>query len=755
MLRNRSKFRQVLAATTMLGGYLAMPGLAMAQEVEDEGDIVENPDEIVVLGRLRGSESVQDVPVAVTVISPQQLSTQGAITIEDVESLSPNLVIDPVGAGPGGGAISLRGVSFEDIEKTFEPTVGVVIDGVFIGTNTAQLTNAFDFEQIEVLRGPQGTLFGRNTIGGVINIRRSRPTKEFGVKGEVTFGKYGRQEYNAVINIGDGDIFGAKFFGYDRSFDGYYDNVTLGTSGGASSNTNVGGTILIEPTPALEIFLTGEVSRIGGDTTVSSISNNTDLICVLFANPNPMPPGTFNLIPEQCNRDLEDDLYTVFGNDLGDIFFSETSLSAEINYDIGGLTLTSITAHKDSDERVIQDFDASSIPFFQTNRAQTYEQFTQELRLAGEFFPGVSGVLGFFYFENEYQLDQLTTLPGGAQVNPFTDHEVESYAVFGDFDIELTDALRLSLGARYSWDDKAITRTLAPGVAFSNEDSWKEFTPRVSLDYRVSPDLLVYGSYARGYRAGGFNGRANSPSAVAVSFDPETVDSFELGAKSEFLNGAVTLNLAAFYSKYDDKQEEVVQATPPGSANPQETVTLNAASATIKGLEADLRAEIFDRFNLTASLGLLDADYDSFFVDLNLDGTFDPSEDASTRQLRRTPDVTFSVAANYEIPVSTNSEFDVNVKFSTASSYQTTIVAAPGDFGANDPRGLHPSVSDLSAALTYTYYMGDTSKAYLRVFGRNLLDERGVSSALPVAGLFTFAGAIAPRQYGVTAGFEF
>ncbi|MEM1053781.1 MAG: TonB-dependent receptor [Pseudomonadota bacterium] len=737
------KARFALMSGTLLAGVCGSYS-AVAQDGETASDQPESS-EIVVTGRLRGDESVQDVPLAVTVVSTEQLRSQGALNIEDIETLSPNLVIDPVTAGPGAGAISLRGVSFEDVERTFEPTVGVVIDGVFLGTNTGQLSNAFDFEQVEVLRGPQGTLFGRNTIGGVINVRRSRPTKELGVRGEVTFGNFGRQELSGVVNFGDGDVFGLKLFGFDRQFDGFLDNVTLGVDAGSSSNTNVGGAILLEPSANFEILLTAEHTSIGGDPAVSSLSDGTDLICVLLGA----------VIPEQCNRNTRDDLYTVFSNELGDIQYDETALSGEINWDIGDLRLTSITALRDSDERVIQDFDGTSIAFFQTDRAQDYRQFSQELRLAGEFLTGVSGVVGLFYFDSDYQLDQVTILPSGAQVNPMTDHETKSYAAFADFDVELSENLRLSLGGRYSFDEKAITRTLAPGVAFSNEDDWSQFTPRVSLDYRLGDDFLVYGSYARGYRSGGFNGRANSPSAVAVSFDPETVDSFEVGAKTEFLDGSVTLNVAAFYALYDNKQEEVVQATPPGSANPQETVTLNAASASILGLEADVRAELFDGFTVIGSLGLLDADYDSFFIDVNLDGVEGSGEDASTRQLRRTPDVTLSIAANYEVFLDDSNEFDFNLRFSTSSSYQTTIVAAPGNFGQNDPRGLRQAQSDLSVAITYTHLTSGGSEFYIRAFGRNLTDTRGLNSALPVAGLFTFGSANPPRQYGITLGTEF
>ncbi len=747
MVSKKHALKKKLAYGTMLTALAGLTSPAFAQQ--DSGEQAsEDSDVIVVTGRLRGnSESIQDVPLAVTVVNPEQLGAQGALNIEDLETLSPSLVIDAVAAGPGAGAISLRGVSFEDVEKSFEPTVGVVIDGVFTGTNTAQLTNAFDFQQVEVLRGPQGTLFGRNTIGGVINVQRSRPTKEFGLRAEATFGNYGREEYNAVFNFGDGDVFGAKLFFSDRAFDGFYNNVTLDRRTGANNITSAGGTILIEPNSDLEILLTAEVTKIGGDPAVSSLSQTGEAICGIPA------------VAAQCNRDTRDDLYTVFSNTLGDVDYTEDSYSARINYTMGDLTLSSITALKESDELVIQDFDGTSIPFFTTSRAQQYRQFSQELRLAGDFTEGFSGVVGLFYFNNEYQLQQTTTLPTGFGLPSETDHETKSYAIFGDFDLELTDQLRLSVGARYSKDEKEYTRSIFAGpgplLALSNEDDWAQFTPRVSIDYRFTDDILGYASYARGYRSGGFNGRANSPSSVAVSFNPETVDSFEIGAKTQFADGRVTLNVAGFYTKYNDKQEDVVQATPPGSPNPQETVTLNAANASILGAEFDMRAELFEGFTITSSLGLLDAKYDDFFIDVNLDGVQDPGEDASDRDLRRAPDVSFSVAANYELLFGSNSTLNFNARYSTTSSYQTTIVAAAGNFGQNDPRGLHQSQDDLSASITYKHSFDDDSNMYVRVFGRNLTDNRGLGSALPVAGLFTFGTGISPRQYGVTVGFDF
>lgn len=744
------------------------PSLIAQQAVAQTAS--EQLDEIVVVGRLRGqAESVQDVPLAVTVVSPNQLGALASPNIEDLENLTPNLVIDTVVSTPGGAAISIRGVSFEDVEKSFEPTVGVVIDGVFIGTNTGQLANTFDFEQIEVLRGPQGTLFGRNTIGGVIKINRSRPTKEFGVKAEATLGSFGRQELNGVVNFGLGDNIGLKLFGYDRSSDGYFRNVTLNRDAGASGSTSYGGTLLFEPNDNLEILLTAEHTDLDGDSSLSSFSDNTDVVCLV--------PAAFGGAggTAACNGGTADDIYTTYGDVLGGIDYSEDAFTGQINYDLGNLKLTSITGYKSSEELVVQDFDATAADFFTVSRDQDYKQFSQELRLAGELTERISGVVGVYYFDNEYQLLQLTDLGPAPAMNPdgltlpaTTDHGVKSIAGFADFDFQINDEFRLSMGARYSKDDKEYTRgflelqmiPVAPFFApalvnVSNEDSWSEFTPRVSLDYKPNDDLLFYGSYSRGYRAGGFNGRANSRDAVANTFDPETVDSFELGMKSTFADGRVNLNLAAFTTNYNNKQEDTVIATVFPALNPQETITLNVASAKISGLEVDLMAKLSERFTLTGSLGLLDAKYDEFLVDLNQNGVADPGEDASGRGLRRAPDVSFSIAANYDIPVGANGELNFNTKLNTRSSYEATIVPAPGNFSRNDPRGLHPSEENLSASATYTHTLNGGQEVYIRGFGRNLTDQRGTAYALPVAGLFTFGSAIAPREYGVTIGGKF
>jgi iron complex outermembrane receptor protein len=715
----------------------------------------------------RRSESIQTTPVSVTAISPAQLQSQAAPDIQDLEGLTPNLVIDPVTAGPSAAAISIRGISFEDIEKSFDPAVGVLIDGVYIGTNTGQLLDFFDFESVEVLRGPQGTLFGRNTTGGVINVHRSRPTGEFGGKVNVTFGDYGRQEFRGVLNLPKmGDVLSTKLFYFHREGDGFYHNVTRKTDEPHSKSDNYGVTLRFDPTENFDITLTAEGQRQRTETAQGSLSSSRDLICLAL----PLGPGgalvNITGIPAaECNRS-GDDLYTTFSNVKGPVAYDEEAYTAEANWRVGGFTVSSVTGYRQSDESVRQDFDGSSINFFDTLRVQDYDQFSQELRIAGDLSDTIDVVAGVYYFDSSYHLQQTTNwgpfLQAAIAIPPRTgavvDHKSRSTAAFADLDWKFADGWRLSVGGRYTKDKKEIVNNAGVFVA-RGSDSWSEFTPKVSVDYRPNDLVMLYGSYSRGFRSGGFNGRASTPVAANTPYDPESVDAYELGAKTQWFDNRLLLNVAVFETKYDNKQEEVVRPTPPGSINAQETIVDNAASATIKGVEVDFDARPVRNLSISGTLGVLDASYDEY---RGLDPVTLAPLDLSNLNLRRTPKVTGSVRVEYTIPSSVG-DWTLAASYRFVDDYDTTISRAPGTGvlvggrlipAENDPRGHTEPQDMVDASIAWRR---ETANGNLRasLFGRNLLDDRGLSAALPVAGLFAFGGARAPRTWGVELGYEF
>ena len=725
--------------------------LPPAQAADDRRAV--QVEEVVVTARRR-EEDIQDTPVSVTAVSPTQLQAAAAPNIQDLEGLTPNLVIDANNVSPNSASIAIRGISFEDIEKSFDPAVGVLLDGVYLGTNNGALLNFFDFEAVEVLRGPQGTLFGRNTSGGVINIRRTRPTGELGARGRLVVGNYGRLDQQLVLNAPIvEDRLAVKGFYFNNDFDGFFENPTKRRDSGKQKSESFGASFLFTPNDDFDALLTAEHGHDGGEVVVSAFNNNTDLICLRL----PVGPGGALVrvtgIPEaQCNRRGGDDLYTDFNNRSNDTSLSRNAVTLEMNWELGEVTLTSVSGFIETKENVFWDVDGTSIDFFSTQRRQNYHQLSQEFRAAGDIGEAVNYVAGVYYFHSEYTLFQDTALGpflGGGRSTQNAAHNAQSYAVFADVDWRLTDRLRLSVGGRYTQDRKKLANSFVGSFRTSASDSWQEFTPRVSLDYRFSDDVLAYASCARGYRSGGFNGRSSTAISSITPYDPEIVSSYEAGLKTTLFDRRLTFNAAAFHTKYDDKQEEIVVPTP-GGANPQETLVSNAAAATIQGLEFDAVAVPVEGLTLRAALGLLDAEYDSF-PSRNAQGQ---PIDLSTLTLRRTPEITGSISGDYEIPTSFG-DFLLSAQYRYIDEYQTTISRAPGVIPfANDPRGLTDVQHNVEASIGFTREI-ENGELRFTVFGRNLLDDRGLSSALPVAGLFTFGSPRTPRTYGVEFGFEF
>jgi iron complex outermembrane recepter protein len=721
-------------------------------------------EQIIVTARRR-EESIQEAPVSVTAIAPSQLEAAASPNIQDLEGLTPNLVIDANNVTPNSASIAIRGISFEDIEKSFDPAVGVLLDGVYLGTNNGALLNFFDFESVEVLRGPQGTLFGRNTTGGVINIRRTRPTGEYGVRLRANIGDYGRREYNAVLNAPIvEDKLAVKAWYFVSDFDGIYYNPIKQRDSGRQKSESFGASLLFTPNDDFDVLLTAEHGHDGGEVVVSAYNNGSELICLQL----PFGPGgslvrIFGTPAEQCNRAAGGDLlYTDFTNGPNDTSLSRDALTLEMNWDVGPVTLTSVTGFIETDENVFWDVDGTSITFFHTNRNQDYYQFSQEFRAAGDIGDNVNYVAGLYYFYSSYDLRQdtdvnLVPIAPRSFSQQRASHNAQSYAVFADVDWQITDQLRLSVGGRYTSDRKKLENNFLnpqpPGgtVTFPTNaaDSWQEFTPKVSVDYKITDDILTYASYSRGYRSGGFNGRSSTAISSVTPYEPEFVTSIEAGVKTSWFDNRLILNAAAFHTKYDDKQEEIVVPTP-GGANPQETLVSNAASATIQGLEFEANAVPVENLTLRAALGLLDAEYDEF---PSRDAAGNPI-DLSDLTLRRTPEVTGSIGGDYEIPTSIG-DFTLAASYRYISEYQTTISRlAGGPPFRNDPRGLTDEQNIVDASVSYSRETPGGTFTF-QVYGRNLLDDTGLSSALPVAGLFTFGSPRPPRTYGVELGYSF
>ncbi len=770
------RFIAVALTTTALG--LSMPAFAADEPQAAQADaqatetpVTEDTGAIIVTARRR-SETLQSTPVAITAVNTAMLEAKAAVNIGDLQGAAPGLLITQQNSGAQAANISIRGLTYADIEKSQTPTVGVVVDGVTIGTNTGQLQDAFDVAQIEVLRGPQGTLFGANTIGGVINITRSKPTKEPGLKAEATYGRFNTLSLKAIANYGDGENWGVKAFYFHNETDGFYNNVIQKKNGGWSKGDSFGGSILFTPSgTGFEAQLTVEKVKQTFDPVVANLANSSEVFCLF-------EPAV------ECNRNNTTDLYTVFSAPATSSY-SAPNATLELNYDMDAVKLTMITGWRKSTEAQTQDFDGSSTDLYYVDRRQHYEQWSQEIRAAGKLFDGFDYVVGGFYFKSTYDLTQWsrvfgfnpTVAPTAFDLNSqHVEGRTESYAFFGDFNWKLTDTVRLSFGGRWSHDNKQLFNGFAGGKLIDPDNvdrtqfvpvgtgnaNFSKFTPKVGLDWRPTNDLMVYASWSRGYRSGGFSPRAATAATASTPFQNETVDSYEVGLKVAAFDRKVELNIAGFVSDYKDMQQNL---TVPGGPTGNQTVTGNVpGGALIKGVEVDGTVRVTDNFKLTGSVAVMDSHFRNFVANGVL-GTAIVPFDYSKNNLIYAPKFTASLGAEYKMPTSFG-DISTNIGWRHISPYDEQLSAAsltPVLTGAtvtkvvvngNDPRVRTTTQDLIDASLTFNFDLNDT-KAYVRVFGRNLGNEKTTTHAFTVAGLWSFGMALEPRTYGATIGFKY
>jgi iron complex outermembrane recepter protein len=718
---------------------LVAPPQAYAQ---DQAMVLE---EIIVTARKR-VESLQDISQSVSALSAAEIDASFARDIRDLEGMAPNLIIDRIGAGPGVAGISIRGVTHQDLEKSFDPAVGVVLDGIFLGTNTGQELQIFDMERIEVLRGPQGTLFGRNSIGGVINVTRTDPTGELGAKLRGTYGDYERLDLEAVVNfpIMEDTLAGKLNYVSREQDEGFAKNIETGEDVPQTDYLSYGIDLQWAPTDELIVDYHYQRQEDDGDTgATSNISQPGDLLCFGFG---------------RCGKSLTEPelgIGVVDQNFSNEQFLELDAHTLEVNWELGDdYVLTYLYGNRESEEGTNQDFDSTNIDFFSTLRLQEYEQDSHELRLAGTVSDALQFTLGGYLWDSEYQLDQTTffllpvisPLPEGTVNRQFTQQDTEAWAVFFEADYAFTDSLILTVGGRYTTEEKTFRSRAAaeiPGLGLlpatfdifdtpTNEE-WTEFTPKVSLAWHTTDDIMLYGTYSEGFRSGGMNGRAASAETASLIYDPEFVEMFEAGMKSSWMDNRIQFNAAVFYQTYDDKQEELVVPSPTAG---QETITVNAAEATMQGIEIETRALITQNWLVSLNVGILDAEYDTF-VSERIPGV---PADLSYLDMRRAPDYTYALNTSYDIDLGGGTA-TLQAVYRYKDDMATTFLNEP--FGIAEGHGL------LDASASYQYENWN-----VRVFGRNLTDEDEVNSALSVGGLFSFQARRAPRTWGVQVTWE-
>lgn len=724
-------------------------------------------EEIVVTARKR-EENLQDVTTAVVALGELQLARRADVDLQNFASAAPNVIIDDLQQGPGSpAAISIRGIGTTDVEKSFDPTAGVVVDGIFIGANSGAMVKALDLQSIEILRGPQGTLFGRNSIAGVINIARLKPASEMGGQVRAGYGRFNDALFDGHFSLPVGDQLSFKLAGGIRQNDGWFYNETLGTDTGEVDYSFLSPSFVWRPSEALEFYYRF-------DRTWQTQDANT---VVNMAQPDQVFCGYYGQCAESVEVPQSGDRYDVLQDEPGkDARFDSDMHVFNARWDVAeGYRLEYLFGYFTTDEKVRQDWDGTPLTLYHTDRPATYTQRSHELRLTRATDSPLSYTVGAYFWKSEYRIDLLSDIGFGDILGYWTcpppdpgephspcfvlsvpqtvQQHTESYAAFFEGDYRFNDNWTLTVGGRYTNDEKdsGLIDPLMPDLddkgSLDNpfEESWSEFTPKVALKYRTSPDLMYYALYSKGFRAGGFSGRPNSYEAASTPYDPETVDNYEIGVKSEWFDNRLRLNASAFFMEYKDKQEE--QSVPASQGTGQQTIVFNASTAEIKGLEVDLTALPAPGWTLALTLGLLDAEYTEF-TELDTTTT-DPDDvvDISYLELRRAPEVTATFTPTYEWSLG-NGTASVQASWHYIDEVELSFY--------NSPQSHNPSQNIIDASVNYR--LGDLT---LSLYGLNLTEEDAWSQGYDVgtsrtfAGLWTYTTTRPPRTYGLVATYAF
>ena len=703
----------------------ALPALAQQADSVDNGGL----GEIVVTAQKR-EESLQDTPISIAAFTASDLENKNITGLTDLRANVPNLQMTPHPNGAGTTQIFMRGVGISDDGITQDASVAVYMDGVYVARSQGLALEVADLERIEVLRGPQGTLYGRNATGGAINFIARRPDLgEFGVSGQLTVGNRDNLRVKAAVNVPVGETLAARLSYLNARQDGFVRNPGEGVARwGDKRRQAFRGDLLWQPSDSFTLRYSYDRSQIDDTQTY-----------VVYS---PLYPLTVER-PTEGSALVRDLL-------PNDITSQGHSLIAEWDAS-DSLTVRSITAYRKLDNFQNQDYltgAVSATPLQKNNSRTLQDQWSQELQLVGDALDGSLEYVvgGYFFTEDGSGFSNSYTPRTLTRSFTWTTIANESWALFGQatWRPAALDGLHLTVGARHSWDQRRATMTRStqvgggaitpvPGIGDGNR-KFREFSPSFVLGYDINDDVHVYAKAVKGYKTGGYNVRASSIAKFNEGFGSESLWSYEVGLKSQFLDDSVRLNIAAFHSKYRDIQINV-QSDPD---NVRITDVLNAGRATVEGVEVDLTLAPTRSLRFSANYGYLKGRYDSI---LDVNGN-DISKDFVFSQA---PRHALALEANYRFPETPVGRFSANVNYTMQSRKYTSSSVSAG-------RYIIPDYGLLNARLG----LGDIpglDGVKLALWGRNITDKEYYVMQFNIGQPGALFGE--PRTYGIDLSVEF
>ena len=749
-------------------GLLAMFAVFGTANAQPEEEYTGQLEEVLVTATHR-TENMQDIPVSVTAISGEDMDRADIFDPTTIALRVPNMTYGEF--APGQAIISLRGVSSADDGAGLDNSIALFLDGVYIGRSAAINFDMFDLERLEVLRGPQGTLFGRNAIGGAINAVTSKPSDEFTAKFGANLGNEGILRYRGLVSGPFSDRFAGKISFTHRQHDGFVRNVVLDKDIQSEDQTSIRAQLRFT-TEVSDWMLSGDwMEDDRDDMGRTPVVNRAPLLQILAAN------GGGDSRETAISRD-----------GFSKRNASGVSLQGDIEFDRGVLTTITAFRHADTDwemPSVGAPLGALGLPFDEVidDIVEDIDSFTQELRWTSNLDGNLKYTAGLYYLNEQTDRTEifritragtygdpsnpfLLTNPGSQAIigneYAFTANETNSYAAYAEATWQPNDKWSFTLGGRFTRDEKDYTaisvncdlvRDNDPsiiGTQFENfagcggvggslniiaeafevnpSDSWSDFSPKVAAQYFMNDGLMFFGTISRGFKSGGFAGSQGIESVASNPVDQETVTNFEIGMKGDFFNRSLRLNVTGFYMDYQDLQ--IVRFGPVAGSEFGTFITTNIGSADIYGLETEFTWLATDRFQFSGHLALLDTEVNDFII-VGLAGPVDV-----TGSLRQAPETSYNIMADYNLPISSGS-LDFHLEFSHVDEQITDYLFAGTVIDEQDL---------LDARISWTSNDGQWQVA---LWGKNLTDEAYFAHSYVIGpGVIGVWGP--PKTYGVS-----
>jgi len=745
-----------LVKTALLAG-AAMGAIASAAYAQDaraqDAEPTSSVEDIIVTAR-RTEESAQKTPLALTAFSGETLERTGAQQVTDLQGAVPNLNLVQGRGSSNSTNIYIRGVGQPDALQTFDPAVGVYVDDVYYSRIRGSQFDLLDLERVEILRGPQGTLYGKNTIGGAMKLVSRRPGQTFRARASAAYGDYDLMEFQGAVSGPVTDTLALGLSALHSERGGYVVDPATGAEYNDKNTSAARASLAWDPTSTFRVDLNVDYSKDDAGMTVGQATNSLTYLGYGVAYPVATPAPEYDFKTRTTPGLPNETRLETWGTAL------------RMTWDLSdALTLKSITSYRELNTDDYIDFDATELEIADALVAVDQKQTSQELQLTYDSGP-LTAVGGLYYLKEDvsshqesYNDDLLGPLYGNATFIRYIDDTLEttSKAAYANVSYAVTDALRLSAGVRYTKEEKDYARltsvdssftmliggvpvpVLNPSYAFAPPTGEYEDTSiMLSADYQLSPDAMVYARYSQGFKSGGFNGRANS-ATEATEYQPETADSFEVGAKTQYWDNRLRLNLAAFMTKYDDFQARVSGIeVPPGGGVPTPVLSvINAGSLDIFGFELEGVLAPVRGLTLDTQIGFLEADYKEFndarFTAFGGSRAFqDPAF---------SPKWTLRVGGQYEWALDGGS----SVTFGAAAKYRSRMALAVDNTIINTDTELPGMYQDSYWLYDARVVWSDAADRYSAgLYGQNLADEVYKTDAQE----FSSIGNIRTAYYG-------